>query len=544
MDKGGRPNLHISRTYVFSTRLGWRLGNPPPEVALRRSAEAVLGWCQEKVSAPLPAEMLALGPDEFEAGAMERVRTVGDLGRGVWALRLQYADRARGTRNAVAGRAWTAEVVLRTAPDQRIACLVQMSMAARPDADRTVAYDRPKLVEELERAVGLWKGFGYGPTVSAASAQELAELAGWPGRDLPIVVLTKPDEGRMGFEYVLDREAFGAQALGAAIVVSIDPDETYAWHDLVGRPAAVFNGAVLMIPPGWRPEDGSEGLRRYFPDQIEDWEHAGLRGEEAFRVYLVGSCVRDAVAHATAVPEELTFDHVLQEELDARRRLASQGELALLLEEENANLRREVADLKGKFENVEFEYELLREELERAQATSDELRAQLQRAWQRRREGGTGQDGYERPCRLQEVLGWCRQFSGRLELLGRAERGLKSGQYENAGLVADALALLADEGWSFHAGEEGGRERLEQACSRLGLRWGGSISDTRAGQEGEMYFVTYPPGSQRRRKLEWHLAKGNSHNPCECLRVYYLWDAERKLIVVGWLPGHLDNRMT
>lgn len=40
------------------------------------------------------------------------------------------------------------------------------------------------------------------------------------------------------------------------------------------------------------------------------------------------------------------------------------------------------------------------------------------------------------------------------------------------------------------------------------------------------------------------LEKGPSRNAARNLRIYFFWDEEDAEIVVGYLPGHLDNRLT
>jgi hypothetical protein len=71
-----------------------------------------------------------------------------------------------------------------------------------------------------------------------------------------------------------------------------------------------------------------------------------------------------------------------------------------------------------------------------------------------------------------------------------------------------------------------------------------SISQERAGEQGEEYFVRYPTSSSPRRFLEWHLRKGSNKDARYCLGIYFFWDDDTAQVIVGWLPSHLDNRMT
>jgi hypothetical protein len=44
--------------------------------------------------------------------------------------------------------------------------------------------------------------------------------------------------------------------------------------------------------------------------------------------------------------------------------------------------------------------------------------------------------------------------------------------------------------------------------------------------------------------LDLHLRKGSTKDDQYCLAIDFFWDDQEQQVVVGWLPGHLDNRMT
>jgi len=77
-----------------------------------------------------------------------------------------------------------------------------------------------------------------------------------------------------------------------------------------------------------------------------------------------------------------------------------------------------------------------------------------------------------------------------------------------------------------------------------GLECGGSISETNAGEEGDSYYVKYPLGTMKTKLLNLHLRKGTTKDDRYCLAIYFFWDDEKRRVVVGWLPSHLDNRLT
>ena len=93
-------------------------------------------------------------------------------------------------------------------------------------------------------------------------------------------------------------------------------------------------------------------------------------------------------------------------------------------------------------------------------------------------------------------------------------------------------------------GIEGAKNAFEENHKLLGLRFGGSISSVGAGQEGKEYFVQYPLGSGQEEMLEFHIRKGASKDERVTLAIYFFYDEDTNQVVVGWLPSHLDNRMT
>jgi len=137
-----------------------------------------------------------------------------------------------------------------------------------------------------------------------------------------------------------------------------------------------------------------------------------------------------------------------------------------------------------------------------------------------------------------------RHLAGRLQLHPRAARGLKHARFQDVALVYRAFLALAREYRDMRLpAPEDRKPKLawDAKLAELGVSFDGSITETGAGQQGDTYFVTYPPG---RRFLDSHLRKGKAKDDELCLAIYFFWDDEKREVVVGWLPSHLDNRMT
>ena len=133
-------------------------------------------------------------------------------------------------------------------------------------------------------------------------------------------------------------------------------------------------------------------------------------------------------------------------------------------------------------------------------------------------------------------------YPDRILLHPRAIRSLKGACYENERLVYQCLKLLATSYYAYRTGSISYRDFVEaSALIDPGLNERRAITDVAAGMEGETYFVLY---KGRRRKLERHLAKGSNKDRRYCLRIYFFWDAQDQVIVIGDMPHHLSTSAT
>jgi hypothetical protein len=155
---------------------------------------------------------------------------------------------------------------------------------------------------------------------------------------------------------------------------------------------------------------------------------------------------------------------------------------------------------------------------------------------------GSGVSLGPQPRDYSEVAAWVEeQFAGRMKLHARALRSLKDASFEDVGLVCDLLKQIAINYVDSKRGNREAWNRFEDGIANRGVEYSKSISETRAGEQGEEYFVRY---KGRREFLEWHLKKGNSRDTSRDLRNYFFWDEEDEEAITGYLPSHLDTRIT
>lgn len=543
MPPGGLDIPAVRRTYLLEASVE-RLGSSGERAGLlAEAARVVLEWFDEKVPGYLTEAMYDLCSDVVDQQGLQTLTTIGGVDQGFWAGRLRYADRGRDEAPAVAGCTWTAEVVLTERRDG-VHLGMQMFVATRRGVDFDIRYDRPELIPRLVRNFKLSSLLPISDKVPPLKAETLVKLITDERRRRSVVVMTPSDDPESCFTHVLDQTSLGKQLMGIAWPATLSRDETYKLTDLVGKEWSVFGGAVRTYKPGLDLEN--DDPRRHpllMPDRIETWQRGGKIGEEAVRLFLVEQCVRDLCDNRHPLSEGMSFDEIARRDIESRRIAAESAELLPLAEEEIAALRREIAELTGTLEAMNEDLASTRDELARRRAEVASLVALNDKLIESkgRATAGAAVD----PTDYRDIADWCRtEFAGRLLLHARAERSLKSARYQSVETVTACLRILAHEGRNYLLGEPEGKQRFQERLQRLGVEDRGAITETRAGEQGDNYYVTYPPHSSRKRMLDRHLAKGTGKDDRHCLRIYYFWDDETQTVVVGDLPAHLPNRLT
>jgi hypothetical protein len=143
------------------------------------------------------------------------------------------------------------------------------------------------------------------------------------------------------------------------------------------------------------------------------------------------------------------------------------------------------------------------------------------------------------PDTLENFETWCKEhLAGSVEIANRAYQGIRKSQFHDPQYIYRALLLLRDhyvpmriEGTPEH------RQAYEDALHAL------QLEDSATGEgvkfAADLYSVQY---GGTRRPLDRHLKGSDSRDRRYGFRLYFFWDDECQIVVVGWLPSHLDNR--
>lgn len=133
-----------------------------------------------------------------------------------------------------------------------------------------------------------------------------------------------------------------------------------------------------------------------------------------------------------------------------------------------------------------------------------------------------------------------RHLAGRLVLLPRAIRDAKDGLFQDVALVGRALLYLAGPYRRMRlAGGEEARRANSEALAVLGLENSSVGGDLQL--HADRFRVDW---RGQKRLLDQHVKNGNARDPRYCLRIYYFWDEQEQLVVVGALPGHIRTGAT
>ena len=304
--------------------------------------------------------------------------------------------------------------------------------------------------------------------------------------------------------------------------------------DIVVLEPAVFGGQLQVLP--FKPS-----RQRQEETLAALWERIGSYPREkmvSFGRIVFLSAAREALMH-----------HV---ETAVQNTDAVSNQWAQKLERLKVSWETELAAQQERLQGLASQLNSQRQYIARLEEEKAALREKVREADERcrlRLEAQTGQLEYlkrklNQPARHEDIPAWAAEhFSGRLLVHPRAVGLLqeKSAQKVNVRLICDALDFLATDYWARRY-EQITTEEMNTRCSQKYGRpfevkpTGSTTVEFTPGQ----YKIKYFPGCQGKpveSPLDWHLGVGN--DPENLLRIYFLHDDEKRLIVVGSLPTHL-----
>ena len=502
----------------------------------------VLRWIGNRAGTGLPDaawEGRSFALNEIGSQPLEAIK----LSNGFWAARLDDADRQ------VPQRSWTTEFVIKVKPENatnvffgcRLSCT---ALGDNPTFTPTI----PGVVRQInDRLGGILDGR---PLIKSAwrvtndkSVTDLVNLLLEPTRQRAVIVVSSPPYGESA---LISVETLARSLTGVAHVIELSSEASFILTDRVGREFSVFNGAVRTYQPDFLPEEDqpTDHPRAIF-ERIRHWQDE----KQTFEQFLISRTIQEDLSRRHIRKELPSFTSIqAQDRQRERKRLRAEGatdsELLEVAEEQIRDFERKIDETEQLLEIAEYERDSVNQELaqtrERARIDIFGLNSRVDSLLDvLDRSGGTEDISY--PDNLDELENWAnRHLAGSVQVLNRAYRAAKKAQFEETDFVYRVLQVLRDHYVPMRKGMKEKDDFIE-ACRELGIEDTPTFSGNRYGEEGDTYVVEY---GGRRRLLDRHVKKGSGRDPRFCFRLYFFWDDDDQQVIVGWLPSHLDTRIT
>ena len=365
-------------------------------------------------------------------------------------------------------------------------------------------------------------------------------------RNHPVVLFALPEYDSDLNETSIPVDLFIRRTVGYVHTAIITSVASFALMDRLGREFSVYRGAVRTYNPRFDPDsDHPTDHPVASAARIQEWQYTE---ESPFIEFLVRQTLRLTRPRRDLereLPSFQTIERIAAKKSrdNAKKAGQSDAELLELSQDEALAAQKDVKEYADLLAIAEQELDRSRSNVQNLLETRFHLSQRIENLKKQLRESGQTTT-LEIPSSLDGFENWCQEnLLGFVTLHPRAFQAVKKSKYEDVGLIYEALILLRD--FYVPMKREGGKERkdsFDDKCRKLGIKEDPTFSGTRWGEQGDTYIVRY--GAQRC-LLERHLKKGNEHNNEQrCFRLYFFWQEEEQMVVVGWLPSHLATRIT
>lgn len=385
--------------------------------------------------------------------------------------------------------------------------------------------------------------------------EKLFDLILESSRLLPVIVISQNNkmdkEWSTFFEvddgYLVDGAKLATELVLRAHVFYLPLDLQEQWTKLVGQEWNIFNGAVRTYYPNASFDNSEYYSHPYtLASRILAMEYTTCEGRlciggHAFRHILCHRIETDNVCHRIDWEKlgHKFYFRIFREQYQSKKENDDEKEYYKALDDENDRLREEQSENRRTLDIYEVDLEQVRNDIQKYISINYANQARI-RSLETQLEVLRGQKlQMSYPTEYEEIPQWVGQyFSGKIELSSRALKSLKTAVYSDIELVGKALELLATEYYDMRLGN-GTKEDFDEKLGILYLKDELAISDSSAGEQGGEYYIVHN-GSKR--KFDKHLVKGSGRDPRDCLRIYYFWDNDSGMVVIGNLPDHLSIR--
>lgn len=455
----------------------------------------------------------------------------------LWTARLDFPDPDQP-------RNWVSEFFVERRVGRKVRFGAQLTCVMRSECS-PFEPTRPRLVQGILESLsceadGRSLSDCIGPT-STREVPDLVHLMYQDGRRLPIIVCSAGESA----DPELSAARLARRVGGAAHIFDLTTEGSWELSRTVGRRMSVFNGAVRIYNPGlsedvedpfdhplWIAQSrNSKNLQRQIADRVLKAAFLDENDERPFHRYArvrdiatrrvleqkIGN-ESDQLRAQVALLSEQSAEYA--EERDTWQSLAqSEQDRRVFAEREAEKLKLEIERLEAKVKAIERGY-----------ATG--VSADVGPAQDRKLESYADLEDWAEEVLRGEVvvhpaaLKDCRK-NGHVNMLERIEKALI--------IMRDFMTPARREN-DLRIREEGDRRLAE-----LGMKDSGCFVNRDEARKTPGYSVHYEGAPH---VLYDHIKFGKGYDNANQIRIYYFWDEERKLHVVGKMPSHMKNNLT
>jgi len=534
------------------SQISIRLHPVPGRDRFEMTIDSVLRWMNQRAGRGLPHQAWKRKSFEMAEIGSQRVSAISLDDAGYWAGRVDDADKT------VPLRTWITEIGVGREENGSVLFGARLICSTRGD---DVGFERtvPGFVREI-LAAGLCSLDNLEITKTPrfiSTAGDVAALANHlknPNRISDAIVLSLPEGSEDPEQTAANARNIQSRLLGVSHVFIIGSQASFMLSDTFGRDLSVYRQGVRTYTPA---SDFATTSYAQHPlalqQKIANW---GEFGPAAFEKWLIdGTMVRTTRSGDRASTEDRlpSFDTVRriwadQQRAQARNNESSDTVLATLYQQENEQLRRELQEQKDLYDSL-----LAAADQERAnaieRATEYEQLAlnraarihALEKSVKRDQSVADGKSETPIPGTFDGFEEWCKtHLSGTVELTNRAFQGIRKCDFHDPSFIYKSLLVLRDQYVPMRV--EGTPELRAAYLDKLNeLKLEESLTGDGINYNESVYTVQW--GSTRR-ALDRHLKGRNARDTRYGFRLYFFWDEESRIVVVGSLPNHLNNRMT
>ena len=506
------------------------------EDQLAEARDLAVEWLQKKKSWNVgPSQVRNDRPVYLEDEASTRALSI-ESAPGLWAVRLDDPCAQ------VPGRQWRVEFVLVEMPGEE-APAFGCTLSVLVPVGNTEPVNRPGIpavVGMMARGLGLKEA---GQPLDGSvwevdrphEVDELINLIERPTRPMSVVVVSLPRQGVPFY----DPARLSTALAGLCVVATVTPEAAQELTARYGRDLGVFGDALRLFRVGFDADVDDRSRPPLFLSQA--WRH---RCHAALGV-IKSVAMADTVSGRDDRRDIPSFGVIRSIAADQRIKAALQSADTL----NTADVEQDIAALRDQAESWE-RYALAEDQ--RAQRAEEAQRQTLSRLYTyanqiRKLEDelnalrATPQTDFDAP--LEDLSTWATEnFTGRLVITNRAARAAAASNHNEPQLILKCVELLAKSYWDMKV--YGGAER-QAACKQREAELGVRISPSGDAVDMRQYEAEYRVRWEGREyRLDMHLAGSDSRDRQRGLRIYFAWDDEQQLVVVGHLPTHLTSTHT